>query len=233
MFQYDGWPSGMEMPPTSMYGDHHARWGWYSQKKCISKIFSKKCLLTKSSFSGLPWTPWRLPTTRPQPSTWIIHPGRTPHPNCDKVAIPCQKSQKADHIATARPAGVSQVHDLDTLEFSALSARERKMPRSVKFIKGISPKNWLQSTSHSNSAPAAAWAFSKSEYFDCMCVVNSDSILGDRNLMVRLNLYSPLCFECGREQKSIFRWHRRKLANSIWKFCCSSLNVQTAIVHGM
>jgi len=23
--RYDGWPSGMEMPPTSMYGDHHAR----------------------------------------------------------------------------------------------------------------------------------------------------------------------------------------------------------------
>ncbi len=25
IFQYDGWPSGMEMPPASMYGDHHAR----------------------------------------------------------------------------------------------------------------------------------------------------------------------------------------------------------------
>lgn len=25
LFQYDGWPSGMEMPPTSMYGDPHAR----------------------------------------------------------------------------------------------------------------------------------------------------------------------------------------------------------------
>ena len=24
LFQYDGWPSGMEMPPTSMYGDHRA-----------------------------------------------------------------------------------------------------------------------------------------------------------------------------------------------------------------
>ena len=24
LFQYDGWPSGMEMPPTSMYGDHIA-----------------------------------------------------------------------------------------------------------------------------------------------------------------------------------------------------------------
>ena len=24
IFQYDGWPSGMEMPPTSMYGDHRA-----------------------------------------------------------------------------------------------------------------------------------------------------------------------------------------------------------------
>ena len=24
VLQYDGWPSGMEMPPTSMYGDHRA-----------------------------------------------------------------------------------------------------------------------------------------------------------------------------------------------------------------
>ena len=173
MFQYDGWPSGMEMPPTSMYGDHHARWGWYSRKKCISKIFSKNCLVTKSSFSGLPWTPWRLPTTRPQPSTWIIHPGRTPHPNCDKVAIPCKKIGKSRSQCNCRP--VSQVHDLDTGDFSEPSAREGKMPRSVKFIKGISPKNWLQSTSraHSNSALAAVWAFSESEYFDCMCVLNS------------------------------------------------------------
>ena len=103
MFQYDGWPSGMEMPPTSMYGDHHARWGWYSRKKYISKIFSKNCLVTKSSFSGLPWTPWRLPTTRPQPSTWIIHPGRTPHPNCDKVAIPCQKIPKSRSYCNCPP----------------------------------------------------------------------------------------------------------------------------------
>ena len=95
-----------------------------------------------------------------------------------KLQFHAKKSQKADHIATARPTGVSQVHDLDTPEFSALSARERKMPRSVKFIKGISPKNWLQSTSraHSNSASAAVWEFSESEHFDCMCVLNSDSI---------------------------------------------------------
>ena len=105
MFQYDGWPSGMEMPPTSMYGDHHARWGWYSRKKCISKIFSKNCLVTKSSFSGLPWTPWRLPTTRPQPSTWIIHPGRTPHPDwCDKVAIPWKQIWKKPVVVQPGPA---------------------------------------------------------------------------------------------------------------------------------
>ena len=164
-FQYDGWPSGMEMPPTSMYGDHHARWGKFAKPPQNKNL--------KPSFAGLPWTPWRQHTTRQQPSTWIIHPGRTPHPNCDKVAIPCKKIGKSRSQCNCRP--VSQVHDLDTGDFSEPSAREGKMPRSVKFIKGISPKNWLQSTSraHSNSALAAVWAFSESEYFDCMCVLNS------------------------------------------------------------
>ena len=151
-----------------------------------------------------------------------------------KLQFHAKKSQKADHIATARPAGVSQVHDLDTPEFSALSARERKMPRSVKFIKGISPKNWLQSTSraHSNSASAAVWEFSESEHFDCMCVLNSDSIWGDSNLMVRLNLYSIslLCFKCTSDKSQFFKMtHSRKLQNSIWHFCCSSHCPQTEI----
>ena len=102
-FQYDGWPSGMEMPPTSMYGDHHARWGKYSVKNLQNP---NKNL--KSSFAGLPWTPWRQPTTRQQPSTWIIHPGRTPqpHPNCDKVAIPCKKIVKSRSQCNCPPAGV-------------------------------------------------------------------------------------------------------------------------------
>ena len=137
-FQYDGWPSGMEMPPTSMYGDHHARWG----KSATTKKPNKNL---KPSFAGLPWTPWRQHTTRQQPSTWIIHPGRTPHPNCDKVAIPCKKMGKSRSRCKRRPVS-QQLHDLDTRDFSEPSVREAKMPRSVKFVKGISPKNWLQST---------------------------------------------------------------------------------------
>ena len=74
-----------------------------SPKNASQKYSQKNCLVTKSSFSGLPWTPWRLPTTRPQPSTWIIHPGRTPHPNCDKVAIPCQKIPKSRSYCNCPP----------------------------------------------------------------------------------------------------------------------------------
>ena len=100
-FQYDGWPSGMEMPPTSMYGDHHARWG--KILKYLKKHWN--FFFDQIFVAGPPWTPWRQLTTRRQPSTWIIHPGRTPHPDwCDKVAIPWKQIWKKPVVVQPGPA---------------------------------------------------------------------------------------------------------------------------------
>ena len=122
---------------------------------CQVRKYLKKLFLTKSLLQDRPGHPDGSSPRGGSPAhESFIQAGHLTQTDVTKLQFHENKSEKSR--SQCNRVRQSQVHDLDTGEFSAPPAREGKMPRSVKFIKGISPKNWLQSTSHSNSAPAAA-----------------------------------------------------------------------------
>lgn len=146
-FQYDGWPSGMEMPPTSMYGDHHARWEKNEEK--YKK--NPKTLLLQDCPGHLDGSPPRGSSPAHESFIQAGHLTQT----VTKLQFDAKKLEKADRSATARRCPRCMIWTLATFpshppvkakcldQWSSSKRNKSKKLASINLLALIQIQLWL------------------------------------------------------------------------------------------